>query len=127
LDDTQQRELFARKIDTNLYSVGMVAPLPSVAPSSRLMQTARLFVGPQEEKTLEAIYPGLELVKDYGWLTILSKPLFWLLFELNRVIGNWGWAIVALVVVLKIAFYWLNSQAQGQPATNANGDDADLP
>ena len=111
LDDTQQRELFARKIDTNLYSVGMVAPLPAVAPSSRLMQTARLFVGPQEEKTLEAIYPGLELVKDYGWLTILSKPLFWLLFELNRVIGNWGWAIVALVVVLKIAFYWLNSQA----------------
>ncbi len=111
LDDTQQRELFARKIDTNLYSVGMVAPLPAIAPASRLSQTARLFVGPQEEKALEAIYPGLELVKDYGWLTILSKPLYWLLYELNRVIGNWGWAIVALVVVLKMAFYWLNSQA----------------
>ncbi|MFM7801585.1 MAG: membrane protein insertase YidC [Limnohabitans sp.] len=111
LDDTQQRELFARKIDNNLYSVGMVAPLPVIAPGSRLSQTATLFVGPQEEKALEAIYPGLELVKDYGWLTILSKPLYWLLYELNRVIGNWGWAIVALVVVLKIAFYWLNSQA----------------
>ena len=111
LDDSQQRELFARKIDTNLYSVGMVAPLPAIAASSRLSQTTRLFVGPQEEKALEALYPGLELVKDYGWLTILSKPLFWLLYELNRVIGNWGWAIVALVVVLKIAFYWLNSQA----------------
>lgn len=111
LDDSQQRELFARKIDSNLYSVGMVAPLPAVAASSRMTQTARLFVGPQEEKRLEAIYPGLELVKDYGWLTILSKPLFWLLYELNQVIGNWGWAIVALVVVLKIAFYWLNSQA----------------
>jgi YidC/Oxa1 family membrane protein insertase len=111
LDDTQQRELFARKIDTNLYSVGMVAPLPMLAPGSRMSQTARLFVGPQEEKTPEAIYPGLELLKDYGFLTILSKPLYWLLYELNRVIGNWGWAIVALVVVLKIAFYWLNSQA----------------
>jgi YidC/Oxa1 family membrane protein insertase len=111
LDDTQQRELFARKIDTNLYSVGMVAPLPVLAPGSRMSQTARLFVGPQEEKVLEAVYPGLELLKDYGFLTILSKPLFWLLYELNRVIGNWGWAIVALVVVLKIAFYWLNSQA----------------
>ncbi|MFZ9338531.1 MAG: membrane protein insertase YidC [Limnohabitans sp.] len=111
LDDTQQRELFARKIDTNLYSVGMVAPLPVLAPGSRMSQTAKLFVGPQEEKALEALYPGLELVKDYGWLTILSKPLYWLLYELNRVIGNWGWAIVALVVVLKIAFYWLNSQA----------------
>ena len=111
LDDTQQREIFTRKIDQNRYAVGMVAPLPSLAPGSKLTQTSRLYVGPQEEKRLEAVYPGLELVKDYGWLTILSKPLYWLLYELNRVIGNWGWAIVALVVVLKIAFYWLNSQA----------------
>ena len=111
IDDLQQRTNFARKIDTNLYAVGMVAPLPSIAAGDKLSQTARLFVGPQEEKTLEALYPGLELVKDYGWLTILSKPLFWLLYELHRVIANWGWAIVALVVVLKAAFYWLNAQA----------------
>ena len=111
LDDMQQRDIFARKIDNNLYSVGMVAPLPSIAAGGKLSQTARLFIGPQEEKNLEAIYPGLELVKDYGWLTILSKPLFWLLYELYRVIGNWGWSIVALVVVLKAAFYWLNAQA----------------
>ena len=111
LDDTQQRDLFARKLDNNLYAVGMVAPLPAIAPGGPLSQTARLFVGPQEEKILESMYPGLELVKDYGWLTILSKPLYWLLYELYRIIGNWGWSIVALVVVLKIAFYWLNSQA----------------
>ena len=111
LDDTQQRDLFARKLDNNLYAVGMVAPLPAIAPGTQVSQTARLFVGPQEEKILESLYPGLELVKDYGWLTILSKPLYWLLYELYRVIGNWGWSIVALVVVLKIAFYWLNSQA----------------
>ncbi len=111
LDDTQQRDLFARKLDNNLYAVGMVAPLPAIAPGAQLSHSARLFVGPQEEKVLESIYPGLELVKDYGWLTILSKPLYWLLYELYRVIGNWGWAIVALVVVLKVAFYWLNSQA----------------
>ena len=111
LDDTQQRDLFARKLDNNLYAVGMVAPLPAIAPGTQLSQSARLCVGPQEEKILESLYPGLELVKDYGWLTILSKPLYWLLYELYRVIGNWGWSIVALVVVLKIAFYWLNSQA----------------
>jgi YidC/Oxa1 family membrane protein insertase len=110
MDDTQQRNLFARKIDNN-YAVGMVAPLAAIAANSQLTHTVRLFVGPQEEKILESLYPGLELVKDYGWLTILSKPLYWLLYELYRVIGNWGWAIVALVVVLKIAFYWLNSQA----------------
>ncbi len=111
LDDAQQRDNFARKVDNNLYSVGMVAPLPAIAAGAKLSQTARLFMGPQEEKNLEATYPGLELVKDYGWLTILSKPLFWLLYELYRLIGNWGWSIVALVVVLKAAFYWLNAQA----------------
>ncbi len=111
IDDSQPRDLFARKVDNNLYSVGMVMALPSIASGEKMSHTARLFLGPQEEKTLEALYPGLELVKDYGWLTILSKPLYWLLYELYRVISNWGWSIVALVVVLKIAFYWLNSQA----------------
>jgi len=111
LEDAQNRTNFARKIDTNLYAVGMVAPLASIGPGDKLSHTARLFAGPQEEKILEATYVGLELVKDYGWLTILSKPLYWLLYELNRLINNWGWSIVALVVVLKAAFYWLNAQA----------------
>ena len=111
MDDAQARDLYARKIDTNLYSVGMVAPLPALANESKQIHQTRLFVGPQEEKLLEGLYPGLELVKDYGWLTILAKPLYWLLDALYSYLGNWGWSIVALVVVLKIAFYWLNSQA----------------
>ena len=111
MDDTQERDLYARKLDNNLYSVGMVAPLPALANESKQIHQTRLFVGPQEEKLLEGLYPGLELVKDYGWLTILAKPLYWLLDKLFGFIGNWGWSIVALVVLLKIAFYWLNSQA----------------
>jgi YidC/Oxa1 family membrane protein insertase len=106
-----QREVFMRKVDTNLYSVGMIAPIEPLAPGASKTVEARLFVGPQEEKALEAIAPGLELVKDYGWFTILAKPLYWLLFELHKVINNWGWAIVALVLVIKIAFYWLNAKA----------------
>jgi len=111
VDDGQARDLYARKIDNNLYSVGMVVPLPAQANESKQIHQVKLFVGPQEEKTLENIYPGLELVKDYGFLTILSKPLYWLLYELNIYLANWGWSIVALVVLLKLAFYWLNSQA----------------
>jgi YidC/Oxa1 family membrane protein insertase len=111
MDDAQPRDLYARKIDNNLYSVGMVAPLADQANQSKQTHQVKLFVGPQEEKTLESIYPGFELVKDYGFLTILSKPLYWLLYELNKYLANWGWSIVALVVLLKLAFYWLNSQA----------------
>ena len=59
---------------------------------------------------------GLDLVKDYGWFTILAKPLFWLLTQLYKLIGNWGWSIVGLVVLLKIAFYWLNAKAYASMA-----------
>jgi YidC/Oxa1 family membrane protein insertase len=93
------------------YFIRMVLPLGSVAPGETKVQDSQLFVGPQEENKLAALAPGLELVKDYGWLTVLSKPLFWLLTQLHTVLGNWGWAIVSLVVLLKIAFYWLNASA----------------
>jgi YidC/Oxa1 family membrane protein insertase len=111
LPEQVQREFRTAKVSDNFYSIAMVVPLGEVAPGASKSQTATLFAGPQEEKKLEALAPGLELVKDYGWLTILSKPLFWLLDKLHQILGNWGWAIVALVVLLKIAFYWLNASA----------------
>jgi YidC/Oxa1 family membrane protein insertase len=110
------REFFANRIDNNLYGGGMRLPLAEIAPGASASVTAQLFAGPQEEKKLEAIAPGLELVKDYGVFTIIAKPLYWLLDKLHVVIGNWGWAIVALVVLLKIAFYWLNAKAYASMA-----------
>ena len=93
------------------YRTSMIAQLPDIKAGESHSVKATLFTGPQEEKNLEALYPGLELVKDYGWLTILAKPLFWLLDQLNQMLHNWGWSIVALVVLLKAAFYWLNAHA----------------
>ncbi|HEV7575382.1 MAG TPA: membrane protein insertase YidC [Caldimonas sp.] len=110
------REFFTAKIDTNTYSVGELLPLGEIAPGATKTFDARLFVGPQEEDKLAQLAPGLELVKDYGWFTILAKPLFWLLTQLHKLIGNWGWSIVGLVVLLKIAFYWLNAKAYGSMA-----------
>ena len=111
LPDGIRRELFVRKVDTNLYAVGMIAPLQPIAPGASKEVDAKFFAGPQLEKQLEQIAPGLDLVKDYGWLTILSKPLYWLLDKLHSFIHNWGWSIMALVLIIKIAFYWL--QAKG--------------
>ncbi len=106
-----QREFRTAKVADNLYSIAMVENLPVLEPGQSQTLSSRLFAGPQEEKKLEALAPGLDLVKDYGFFTILSKPLFWLLDHLHTLLGNWGWAIVALVVLLKIAFYWLNAAA----------------
>ena len=116
LPDGVQRDLFMRKVDTNLYAAGMIAQLGSIEPGASKSLEASFFAGPQEEKVLEALAPGLELVKDYGWLTILAKPLYWLLDRVQGYINNWGWSIVALVLLLKIAFYWLNAKAYASMA-----------
>ena len=111
LPGNAQREFRSDKIGDNLYTIAMVTSLGEVAPGATKALDATLFAGPQEETKLAALAPGLELVKDYGYLHLLAKPLFWLLDKLNGMLGNWGWAIVALVVLLKMAFYWLNASA----------------
>ena len=98
------------------YRAAMVAPLEAIAPGATRTVETTFFVGPQEEKMLEALAPGLELVKDYGWLTILAKPLYFLLDYIHSVLKNWGWSIVGLVLLLKIAFYWLNAKAYSSMA-----------
>ena len=112
----QPREFFADKVPnaTNEYTVGMFLPLGAISPGATKTLDAQLFAGPQEDAkltSLEEVAPGLDLVRDYGWLTILARPLFWLLTQLHALLGNWGWSIVALVVLLRIAFYWLNVSA----------------
>ena len=97
--------------EKNLYRMGSKLAQLALAPGQTQTIETRLFVGPQLEKVLETTAPGLELVKDYGWLTIIAKPLYWLLEKIHGFVGNWGWAIVLLVVLLKAAFYWLNASA----------------
>ena len=111
LPEKVQREFRSAKVADNHFSIAMVVPLGEVAPGASKAFESRLFAGPQEEHKLAALAPGLELMKDYGWLTMLAKPLFWLLDKLHAMLGNWGWAIVALVFLLKAAFYWLNASA----------------
>ncbi|MBI2748170.1 MAG: membrane protein insertase YidC [Burkholderiales bacterium] len=98
------------------YRATMLAPLETLAPGATKTVNATFFAGPQQETMLEKLAPGLELVKDYGWLTIIAKPLYWLLDKLHGFIQNWGWSIVALVVLLKLAFYWLNAKAYASMA-----------
>ena len=107
----QPREFFTGKVAPNTYSVGMLVPLGDVAPGASKAFDAQLFIGPQEEDKLAALAPGMELVKDYGYFTILAKPLFWLLTQLHKFLGNWGWSIVGLVLLLRVAFFWLNLKA----------------
>jgi YidC/Oxa1 family membrane protein insertase len=103
------RENYSRAVDKNLYAIGSISPLGAIAPGASASFLSTLYVGPQEQRALETIAPGLELVVDYGWLTVIAKPLFWLLQFLHGLVGNWGWAIVLLTVLIKAAFYPLSA------------------
>jgi YidC/Oxa1 family membrane protein insertase len=93
------------------YLVRSVGPAVEVAPGATASSEARLYAGPKLREQIEALAPGLGLTLDYGIFTIFAQPLHWLLDKLHALTGNWGWAIVLLVVLIKLALFKL-SEAQ---------------
>ncbi|WP_186109339.1 membrane protein insertase YidC [Burkholderia gladioli] len=104
-----KRDIYVEKIDPSLYRVGVKEQVKTIEPGQSADVSARLFAGPEEERVLEGIAPGLDLVKDYGWVTIIAKPLFWLLQKIHGYVGNWGWSIVLLTLLIKAVFFPLSA------------------
>jgi YidC/Oxa1 family membrane protein insertase len=107
--DKAPREIYTDKVAANLYAVGTKVPMGTVAPGAAATVDAKLYAGPQESARLEKFAPGFDLVKDYGWLTVIAKPIFWLMQQIHKVIGNWGWTIIALTVLIKLVFFPLTA------------------
>ena len=101
----EARENYVRPLANGLYATGTLISLPEIAPGAKVSEEARFYSGPQTQTRLEALAPGLELVVDYGWLTFLAKPIYWLLSFLHGIVGNWGWAIVLLTCIVKAILY----------------------
>ena len=109
----QQVSYFARPkpvpgVSDQGFSGGYVSQRQTVAPGGRGEFHAELFIGPKVQDQLQATAPGLDLTIDYGFLAVLSKPLFWVLEKLHAVLGNWGLAIILLTVIIKLCFYKLS-------------------
>ncbi len=102
------REFYTRKLDNGLYAAGVIVPVGTVAPGATGAVHVPLYVGPQDQDTLAKLAKGLDLVVDYGIFTVIAAPLFWLLKWLHGFVGNWGWAIILLTIIIKSAFYPLN-------------------
>jgi YidC/Oxa1 family membrane protein insertase len=109
--DGVEREFFTNKVGDNLFTAGVIVPVGTVEPGATASVTMPLYIGPQETEALKKIAPGLELVVDYGWLYILAAPLFWVLKFIHGIVGNWGWAIILLTILIKLVFYPLNHKA----------------
>ncbi len=108
--DKTPREFYMRKLDNgNIFQAGVIVPIAEVAPGAQASSTVALFAGPQEQAALKAVAEGLDLVVDYGWLTVVAAPIFWALQAIHQLVGNWGWAIIVLTVLLKLAFFPLSA------------------
>jgi len=102
------REFYTKKLDGNQFSAGVILPVASIEPGQIGHISATLYAGPAQTK-LDEIAPGLGLTVDYGWLTIFSTPLFWLMSHINDWVHNWGVAIILLTVLIKLAFFPLSA------------------
>lgn len=105
----QPREFFVKRQNENLYTAGVILPIDEIAPDSTKTSSIQLYAGPQEQDKLAKLAPGLEFAVDYGWLTIIAVPLFWLLSFYHSLVDNWGLAIILLTVTVKALFFPLSA------------------
>lgn len=104
-----EREYYTKQLSENVFSMGEVSSLGTVEPGASKVASARFYSGPQEQEYLKLVTPGLEYTVDYGWLTVIAAPLFWVLSSIEKLVNNWGVAIILLTVLIKLAFYPLSA------------------
>lgn len=92
----------------NRYIIGINSALKTVADGATDTHSVKAYIGPKIQDNLKAAAPHLELTVDYGWLTIIAQPLFWLLKKIHSFVGNWGWSIIILTMLIKLVFYKLS-------------------
>ena len=108
--DKTPREFYMRKLEnSNAFQAGVIVPVAEIAPGTSGKAAVQLYAGPQEQSLLKAVAPGLDLVVDYGWLTMVAAPIFWALQAIHSLVGNWGWAIIVLTIIIKAVFYPLSA------------------
>ncbi|MFP5506555.1 MAG: membrane protein insertase YidC [Gammaproteobacteria bacterium] len=104
----EPNQYYTRALGDGRFVLGLVGPTVTVADGASQVFASRLFVGPKLQDHLAEVAPGLELTVDYGMLTIIAKPIFWLMDKIHTLVGNWGWAIIILTLLIKLVFYKLS-------------------
>ena len=90
------------------YSIGLRSASQTIAAGQTGSFKTRFYAGPKLHDRLAKIAPGLDLTSDYGIFTVIARPIFWLLRKINTFVGNWGWSIIFLTILIKLAFYKLS-------------------
>jgi YidC/Oxa1 family membrane protein insertase len=103
-----QETFYTKVLADSRYIIGKYSQPVTIAPGATHVFENDLFLGPKRQDLLASVAPGLELAVDYGWLTVIAQPIFWVLSKIHWLVGNWGWAIIVLTILIKLAFYKLS-------------------
>ncbi|MBD8709649.1 MULTISPECIES: membrane protein insertase YidC [unclassified Pseudomonas] len=106
---TDSNTVTTRKDSAGNYIIGFTGPALTVAPGAKAETTATLYAGPKSQAVLKELSPGLELTVDYGILWFIAQPIFWLLQHIHSIVGNWGWSIIFLTMLIKGLFFPLSA------------------
>lgn len=104
-----EREFFLKKVSDKLYTAGSIISGGAIPAGGTGKLGMSVYLGPQDQEKLKALAPGLDLVANYGWVTVIALPLFWVLHWIQHLVGNWGWAIIVLTILIKLAFFPLSA------------------
>lgn len=99
------------RVTNGLYTVGMIGQPLTAAPHTSVSAETKLYAGPAIADLLEKAAPSLKLTIDYGWFWVISGIIFWMMQKIYNVVGNWGWAIVFVTVIIKLLFYQLSAKS----------------
>lgn len=108
---TSVSNYYSRVTPSGLYTIGMMGPTLTVAPGSTTSTEAKLYTGPAITDLMKKVAPGLNLTIDYGWFWFISGIIFWMMQKIYDVVGNWGWSIVLVTIVIKLLFYQLSAKS----------------
>ncbi|MEM1114028.1 MAG: membrane protein insertase YidC [Pseudomonadota bacterium] len=110
IPSASQTHTYSTRVTRGGFNIaGFTSPATVVDPGQSVTISAQFYAGPKDQYRLEEISPYLDLSVDYGWLWWIAQPLFWLLIQIHDLVGNWGWSIVLLTVLIKLAFFRLSA------------------
>ena len=104
----EENHFYTKSLSDYRFVIGSYGIPVEVQPGEYKVLSSILYSGPKIQQDLEVIAPGLELTVDYGFLTVIAKPIFWLLGKFHGLINNWGWSIISVTCVIKLLFFKLS-------------------
>ncbi len=108
-NNDETNNFYSRALSGERYVLGMVSTAKTIGVGETDHFTTRLYMGPKNQKVLKSIATNLDLTVDYGYISVIAKPLFWAMQKIHAYVGNWGITIILITLLIKLVFFKLSA------------------